>query len=484
MENFLLFFAILLIASIVFSKISDKFGIPSLIVFLAVGMLAGSDGLLGIEFSNQKVAQDVGTIALIFILYAGGLDTKFKAIKPVMLNGIILATIGVALTASGVAVIVKYLLDFSWMEAFLFGAIISSTDAAAVFAILKAKEISLKNNLGPLLELESGSNDPMAIFLTMTIIQMISLATIPAPADVALVLLEQFLLGGVMGYIFGVLMPAIFNRLRLEYWGLYPVFSIAWVLLLYTLAVKVGGNGFLAVYIAGIFINKKEFAHKKNLVGFHDGIAWTMQIVVFLTLGLLVFPSALPSVALMGFVIALWIMFIARPIGVFISLMFSRYAIREKIFISWVGLRGVVPIVLATYPYGSKLPNAELIFNTIFFIVLISIVIQGTTLEFVAKKCGVEDDSEKAEDIEASNLPIFYQTLRQHTIHFGSEIIEKNLAELELPSDFLILLIKRKGEYIKPTGSSVFEEGDLLLIQCEDENKYNEILKTYFVPQN
>lgn len=478
MENFLLFFAILLITSIVFSKVSDKFGIPSLIVFLAVGMLAGSDGLLGIEFTNQKIAQDIGTVALIFILYAGGLDTNFKSVKPIMTSGLVLATLGVVLTAGAVAVLAKYLLHFSWMEAFLLGSIISSTDAAAVFAILRAKGISLKNNLGPLLELESGSNDPMAIFLTMTMIQMIALATTPTASSVALILGEQFLIGGVLGYAFGVLLPSLFNRLRFEYSGLYSVFSVAWVLLIYTVSTKVGGNGFLAVYIAGIFINKKEFAHKKSLVGFHDGIAWTMQIVVFLTLGLLVFPSELPAVAIMGFIIALWLMFIARPIGVFISLLFSRYNIKEKMFISWVGLRGVVPIVLATYPYGSNLPNSNLIFNIIFFVVLISLAVQGSTLEFVASKCGVKD-LEGEKEIEASNLPIFYHTLRQHTIHFGSNVIGKNLAELELPSDFLILLIKRKGEYIKPTGSSVFEEGDLLLVQCEKEDKYNEILRSF-----
>lgn len=478
LETFLLFFSILLIACIVSSKVSDRFGIPSLVVFLAVGMLAGSDGLLGLSFDNRQIAQDVGTIALIFILYAGGLDTNLKSIRPVMINGIILATLGVVLTAGAIAVLVKYLLGLDWLEALLFGSIISSTDAAAVFAILGAKEISLRNNIRPLLELESGSNDPMAIFLTLTMIQIISVATVPSVPDVALTLVKQFLLGGLMGYMFGVALPGLFNRLRLEYWGLYPVFSMAWVLLLYVLAGKIGGNGFLAVYIAGMFINKKEFAHKKNLIGFHDGIAWTMQIVIFLTLGLLVNPSQLPAVALAGIAIAFWIMFVARPMGVFLSLLFSRYSVKEKMFISWVGLRGVVPIVLATYPFGANLPRSELIFNTIFFVVFISIIIQGMTLEKAAQKCGVKEEV-AAEEVEMSNLPIFYHTLRQYTIRFGSEIIGKNLAELELPSDFLVLLVKRKGEYVKPTGSSVFEEGDLLLIQCEDENKYNEIIKTF-----
>lgn len=478
LETFLLFFSILLIACIVSSKVSDRFGVPSLVVFLAVGMLAGSDGLLGLDFDNRQIAQDVGTIALIFILYAGGLDTNLKSIRPVMVNGIILATLGVVLTAGMIAMLVKYLLGLDWLEALLFGSIISSTDAAAVFAILGAKEISLRNNIRPLLELESGSNDPMAIFLTVTMLQIISIATIPSVPDVALTLVKQFLLGGLIGYVFGVALPGLFNRLRLEYWGLYPVFSMAWVMLLYVLAGKVGGNGFLAVYIAGMFINKKEFAHKKNLIGFHDGIAWTMQIVIFLTLGLLVNPSQLPAVALAGTVIAFWIMFVARPMGVFLSLLLSRYNIKEKIFISWVGLRGVVPIVLATYPFGANLPNSELIFNTIFFVVFVSIIIQGMTLEKAAQKCGVKEEVVK-EEVEMSNLPIFYHTLRQHTIRFDAEVVGKNLAELELPSDFLVLLIKRKGEYIKPTGSSVFEEGDLLLIQCEDENKYNETLKTF-----
>ena len=202
LETFLLFFSILLIACIVSSKVSDRFGIPSLVVFLAVGMLAGSDGLLGLSFDNRQIAQDVGTIALIFILYAGGLDTNLKSIRPVMINGIILATLGVVLTAGAIAVLVKYLLGLDWLEALLFGSIISSTDAAAVFAILGAKEISLRNNIRPLLELESGSNDPMAIFLTLTMIQIISVATVPSVPDVALTLVKQFLLGGLMGYMF------------------------------------------------------------------------------------------------------------------------------------------------------------------------------------------------------------------------------------------------------------------------------------------
>lgn len=479
MENFLLFFAILLITSILLSKISDKFGIPSLIVFLGVGMLAGSDGLLGVNFDNQFIAQNVGMLALIFILYAGGLDTDFAAIKPIFGRGLMLATVGVVLTTLAIAPIAKILLGFSWLEALLLGAIISSTDAAAVFAILRAKKISLKNNIAPLLELESGSNDPMAIFLTMSIIQMISLSTVPSAYEWFSSLIMQFGVGIAMGYVFGVMLPTIFNRLRLKSWGLYPVFSMAWILLLYTLCFKIGGNGYLAVYIAGIFINKKEFVHKKNLIGFHDGIAWAMQIVVFLTLGLLVFPSQLPSIALMAFVLALWLMFIARPLGVFASLLFSKFSLNDKLFISWVGLRGVVPIVLATYTYVDQIPNANIIFNIVFFMVMISIFTQGMSLSYAADKFKVKDEEEAQEPAKMENSPILTYALRQHTIHFGSKLIGKNLAELELPADFLILLVKRKNEYIKPTGSTVFDDGDLLLVQCENHALYQETIKSF-----
>ena len=312
----------------------------------------------------------------------------------------------------------------------MLGSIISSTDAAAVFAILRAKKISLKNSIAPLLELESGSNDPMAIFLTMTIFQMISLNSTPSASEWAITLVKQFGIGIAIGYLFGVALPAIFNRLRLKSWGLYPVFSIA----------------------------------------------WTMQIVVFLTLGLLVNPSQLPATALLALVLALWLMFFARPLGVFASLAFSKFKINEQIFISWVGLRGVVPVVLATYVYVDGVRDADMIFNIIFFMVLISILIQGMSLGFAADKFKVKESEQ--EDVKAvENSPILSYTLHQHTIHYGSKLIGKDLAQLELPTEFLIILIKRKNEYQKPTGSTIFEENDLLLIQCENQVLYQDTIK-------
>ncbi|WP_121626397.1 potassium/proton antiporter [Poseidonibacter antarcticus] len=478
-ELYLLITAFLMLLSVVASKLSTTFGIPSLFIFLGLGMLAGSDGILGIEFDNVELAQNIGTLALIFILFGGGLDTVWKSIKPVLKNGLMLATFGVLFTAFFVALCVYYLLDFTFLESLLLGAIISSTDAAAVFAILRAKGISLKKRLSPLLELESGSNDPMAIFLTVAILQIIMLPETSSASEWIFKFFLQFFIGGILGYLFGYLLPIILNRIHLSFYGLYPVFTIGWILLLFSSTSLLEGNGFLAVYMAGIVANTREFVHKKNLTGFHDGLSWIMQIAVFLALGLLVFPSELPDVAISGLAIALWLMFVARPAGVFLSTMFSSFTIKEKTFISWVGLRGAVPIILATYPYLQGFEKSNLIFNIVFFIVLFSILIQGATLPIVAKWLKVESKSKnfKAENVIAS--PLFYHTLKQFYIEEESKVIGLSIVELDLPADFLILLIKRENDYIKPTGSTLLEKNDMLLIQCNSDRKYKKVLKTF-----
>ena len=478
-ELYLLITAFLMLLSVIASKLSTNFGIPSLFIFLGLGMLAGSDGILGIHFDDVELAQNIGTLALIFILFGGGLDTAWKSIKPVLKDGLILATFGVFFTAFFVAICVYYILDFTFLESLLVGAIISSTDAAAVFAILRAKGIALKKRLTPLLELESGSNDPMAIFLTVAVLQILMLPESSSVGEWIFKFFLQFFIGGVLGFGFGYLLPLILNRIHLSFYGLYPVFTIGWILFLFAASSMLGGNGFLAVYLAGIVANTREFVHKKNLIGFHDGLSWIMQIAVFLALGLLVFPSELPDVALSGLIIAFWLMFVARPAGVFLSTIFSNFTIKEKTFISWVGLRGAVPIILATYPYLQGFEKSNLIFNIVFFIVLFSILIQGTTLPLMAKWLQVESKSKdfKSEEVIAS--PLFYHTLKQFYIEENSKIIGLSIVELNLPADFLILLIKREKEYIKPTGSSILKENDMLLIQCNSENKYKRVLKRF-----
>ena len=474
-EIYSLITAFLLLLSVVASKLSTTFGIPSLFIFLGLGMLAGSDGIGGIHFDNAELAQHIGTLALIFILFGGGLDTAWKSIKPILKQGIVLATLGVFLTAFVVAIGVYFLFDFTFLESLLIGAIISSTDAAAVFAILRAKGIDLKKRLGPLLELESGSNDPMAIFLTVAVLQIILFPQESSVIDWVFKFFLQFFIGGVLGYAFGIVLPQILNRIHLSFYGLYPVFTIGWILLLFSLTSILDGNGFLAVYLAGIVANTKEFVHKKNLVGFHDGLSWIMQITVFLALGLLVFPSQLPDIAWHALAIAFWIMFIARPIGVFISMAFSKFGIKEKLFISWVGLRGAVPIVLATYPFLVNYEHSALIFNTVFFIVLASILIQGTSLPLVAKWLQVQSIKPKKETLLVS--PLLINTLKQFYIEKDSPVIGKSIVELDLPNDFLILLIHQDNEYSKPTGSTILNENDMLLIQCKNQKRYHKIIK-------
>ncbi|MDA3042481.1 potassium/proton antiporter [Campylobacter sp. JMF_01 NE2] len=382
---------VILFISVYASKISEKIGLPLLLVFLGFGMLLGSEGIVGIEFDNPHLAQAVGTIALVFILYSGGLNTKFEHIKSVMVSGVLLATIGVLLTALIMAVFIHLVLGFAPLHALLLGSIISSTDAAAVFMILRSQKIKLKNGLNELLELESGSNDPMAIFLTIAILNLIVLAQDTTIEKMIMHFFLQFAVGGVLGIAFGYLFPRICINLRLMQTGLYPLISIAWLLIMFGLSSHLGGNGYLSVYMAGVLANKYAFPNKENIIAFHEVIAWMMQIVVFLTLGLLVFPSDLPQIAHNAIILSLVLIFIARPASVFISLIKSKYSKFEKFYISWVGLRGAVPIILATYPYVYHLEESHIIFNIVFFMVLISVLIQGTTINFAAKKLNITE---------------------------------------------------------------------------------------------
>ncbi len=392
LNYYIIVVGLILFLSVYASKIADKIGVPLLLLFLGFGMLLGEEGLVGIRFSNAITAQVVGTIALIFILYSGGLDTFWDDIKGVITAGVILATLGVLITAFVMAGFIYLILDFSVLESLLLGAIISSTDAAAVFMILRSQKIGLKNNLSPLLELESGSNDPMAIFLTISIVQLISMPESSSVLGWILKFIAQFGIGIGLGIAFGWAFPKLCDRLQITQSGLYPLISVAWMFLIFGTSSVAFGNGYLSIYIAGIITNRVNFYSKENIRAFHNAIAWMMQIVVFLTLGLLVFPSNLPAVAFGAITLALILMLVARPAAVFACLIFSKYNAKEKLFISWVGLRGAVPIILATYPYLYQLPAAGMIFNIIFFMVLISVLIQGMSLTFMAKKLGIAQE--------------------------------------------------------------------------------------------
>ncbi len=385
----------LLIASVMASKLSSKFGVPGLLLFLLIGMLAGSEGLGGIYFDDYSLAKTVGDVALIFILFSGGIDTKWDNIRPVLGQGLILSTVGVALTMFFLGSFAWFILgSFSsfnvgfdgidWVEGLLLGAIVSSTDAAAVFSIFKSSNLSLKGNLQPLLELESGSNDPMAVLLTTTLVGMLKTAN-SSFVELGITLICQIGVGILVGYGAGRLIIWRMNHWALDTKSLYPVVSIAQLLLTYGVATVFRGNGFLAVYLAGIVLGNHKFPYKETIVDFHEGISWLMQITMFLVLGLLVFPSQLPTIAPVAVIIALFLMFVARPLSVLVGLALTKYNPPEKLFISWVGLRGAVPIILAIAPITAGLTDAQTIFNLVFFIVLISVSIQGFTLVSTAR---------------------------------------------------------------------------------------------------
>jgi cell volume regulation protein A len=383
-DEWLLVSSLLLFLSIFAWKISGRIGIPALLLFLGIGMLAGSDGPGRIYFDNAQLAQEVGIVALAFILFAGGLETEWKVVRPVLGGALSLSTIGVLLTAVIVAGFASIVLHFSFIEGLLLGALISATDAAAVFSVLRTRNLQLKEKLLPLLELESGLNDPMAVFLT---IGLTALLTDPHQSvwSILLLFVQQMGVGMIAGILIGWIATRLLSHLHLDAEGLYRVFTIALVLFAYGLTALFGGSGFLAVYLVGLLLGNSSVQQVDRLSHFHDSLAWLMQIAMFLILGLLVFPSRLPAVVGSGLLITAIAVFLARPLSVLIALFPVRISLREKLFIGWVGLRGAVPIVLATFPLLAGLPSASFLFDLVFFIVLASVLLQGTTVPFVAQ---------------------------------------------------------------------------------------------------
>ncbi|HEX5171248.1 MAG TPA: potassium/proton antiporter [Cyclobacteriaceae bacterium] len=480
-ENVLLLGSILLFISILASKTSYRFGIPTLILFLIVGMLAGSDGPGGIYFNDPKIAQFLGAVALVFILFSGGLDTKWESIKPIFKNGLSLSTLGVFITAITTGLFASYVLNVSVIEGMLLGAIVSSTDAAAVFSILRSKSVGLKGNLRPLLEFESGSNDPMAFFLTIGFTYLLT----QAGASILELIPKFFIgmgLGALCGYAFGKLMVWIVNHIKLDVDGLYPVLILSLVFFTFSFTDAINGNGFLAVYISAIILGNANFIHKKSLMKFYDGQAWLMQIVMFLTLGLLVFPSQIPKVIPQGLLISLFLMFVARPLSVFIALARSRdLNPRKKLFISWVGLRGAVPIVFATYPMLAGVGYANTIFDLVFFISVLSVLLQGTTLGIVARWLHVSVPEKLRRkfplDIELSDD--FKSELIELDINENSPSAGKAVVELQLPKSALIVMIYRHGKYLTASGDTVIQKGDHLLVMADTKETVEKVNESF-----
>ena len=478
-ENILLIGAILIFCAIMISKTGYRFGIPTLLLFLLVGMGFGTDGL-GLEFNSAKDAQFIGMIALSIILFTGGMDTKLRDIKPVMAQGMILSTVGVLLTTLLTGGFIFWLSGFSSMNiampiltSLLLAATMSSTDSASVFNLLRSQRMNLKDNLKPMLELESGSNDPMAYMLTIALIQVIASGS---GFDLGLLvkdLLVQFFVGGVMGYAFGRLAVWLINKVNLSNSSLYPILLLSLVFITFTITDLLHGNGYLAVYILGVIVGNARLVFRKEINTFMNGLTWFSQIVMFLSLGLLVNPHEMLGVSVCAMLIGLFMIFVARPLTVMLCLLpFRQMTFKAKCFVSWVGLRGAVPIIFATYPVVSEIPGSQVIFNIVFFITLLSLIFQGMTIAPVAKwlsldlpeeKEGNEFGVEIPEEIDSQLTDV---TLTPEMLEDGNRLMDMNIAP-----GTLVMLVKRGSEFMIPNGRMELKVGDKLLYISENKKE-------------
>lgn len=488
-ENILLLGSMLLIAGVLIGKTSYRTGLPLLLIFLLVGMGFGNDGL-GIHFNNMHDAQFVGMIALCIILFSGGMSTRISSIRPVIAPGLALSTIGVLLTALITGLFIFWLSGISWtnihftlIPSLLLAATMSSTDSASVFGILGSHKAGLKHNLRPLLELESGSNDPMAYMLTIILIEAITLGNTLSVGMLLGQLALQFGVGGALGVAMGYFTRWLIKCYRRlgkasredagQATAMISIMILGSIFLIYTATTNLGGNGYLAVYISGIVLGNSSLPHRRSISKFMDGLTWLAQIVVFLMLGLLVNPHEMLSVAAVSFLIGIFMILAGRPVSVILSLLpFRNINVRTKSFISWVGLRGAVPIIFATYPVVADVPGASQIFNIVFFVTILSLVVQGTTVMAAARKLKLIDNSATEDEDFGVELDEELPT-SLHTMTLTTSDLEQGntLSDITLPQGGLVMMIRRNNRYIVPNGKRKLIAGDALLIIKEDASR-------------
>jgi cell volume regulation protein A len=485
-EIVLLVVSVLFFLSILAGKASSKYGVPALLLFLGVGMLSGSDGL-GIHFEDYHFAQNIGTIALCIILFSGGLDTKISEIRPIMAQGIILATVGVFLTAIITGVIIWFILGMTMASAgiglltsLLLASTMASTDSASVFSILRSKGLHLKNNLRPLLELESGSNDPMAYVLVIAMIGIVKQDASPNYWITAGTLLLQLGIGALSGFLLGKISVKIINRIKIGNDSLYPILVFTFCIFIFSVTYFVKGNGFLAVYIGGLVIGNSKFVHKRSSLNFFDGLAWMFQLIMFLTLGLLVNPHELLPIVVPGLIISLLMIFFSRPLTVFLCLLpFRKMPFKDKTYVSWVGLRGAVPIIFAIFPLVENVPNARLIFNIVFFCTLVSLIVQGTSLPLIARWLNLTEKPRQIKKLKDFDVD-FSNDIKSVTTEI--EVTERilshgnKLMNLSLPDKTLVVMVKRDENYFVPTGKTTLKEKDKILVITDD---HEALIETY-----
>jgi cell volume regulation protein A len=460
----LLLVGAILAASLVVALGAARTGLPVLVAFLGLGMLLGSDGPGGIEFDDAELARTVGVVGLAAILYEGGLQTSWRRLRQVAVPAALLSTVGVVVSAIVTGIAARMLfVDLSWLEAILLGAVVSSTDAAAVFATLRFTQI--RRRLARTLEAESGGNDPMAIALTLGLIAWIERPESYGFEDLTLLVCRQLGLGLVVGVAMGVIASWVFSRLPDSIGAFAPVASVAVAALSFGAADVIDGSGFLAVYLVGLAVGSTPSRYRRQLVAFHEGLAFLAQVALFVVLGLLVFPSQLPDVALPGLALALLLILIARPASVWAStLVESDFTNRDRLLLGWAGLRGAVPIVLATFVLSSDVPHKETIFNAVFFVVVVSAVVQGTTLDWVARKLGLVSPAPPVREAPLEVAPLSQLDLVDFAVAHDHAVNGSAVRELGLPRSALIAVINRGGDAIPPRGSTVVRAGDLLFV--------------------
>lgn len=477
-ENILLIGSVLIFSSIIISKTGYRFGIPTLLLFLLVGMLFGSDGL-GLQFNSARDAQFIGMMAMSIILFSGGMDTKFQDIKPVLKPGIVLSTVGVLLTTVLTGVFIYFLsglthtnIELTMMASLLLAATMSSTDSASVFSLLRSQRMNLKENLRPMLELESGSNDPMAYMLTIVLIQIITSGSELSLAVLGRDLFVQFLIGGSVGYAFGRFAVWLVNRINLSNSSLYPILLLSLVFATFTITDLLKGNGYLAVYIAGVIVGNARLVYRKEINTFMNGLTWLFQIIMFLSLGLLVNPHEMLDIAAVALLIGLFMIVIARPVSVFACLLpFRNISNKARLFVSWVGLRGAVPIIFATYPVIAGIEGSQQLFNIVFFITLLSLVVQGMSISSFARWLHLDLPEEKEGNEFGVELPDEIDTkLEDMTLTTEMLAGGNRLKDMNIPKGSLVMLVKRGNEFIIPNGQVELHAGDKLLFISENKD--------------
>lgn len=473
MANELFLIAVIIIICVLGNKFSSKIGMPMLFAFICLGMLFGSDGIVKIYFDNFIFTEQVCSVALIFIMFYGGFGTKWSEAKPVAIKGIILSSLGTLLTAVIVCLFCYLILKINFLESFLIGSVISSTDAASVFSILRSKRLSLKDNTASLLEIESGSNDPFSFMLTIIALSMMNGSV--SLMDSVLLVISQLFFGISLGVIIAFCTKWFLKHFKITSSGFSAIFFVGVALIAYSLPTMLNGNGFLSVYIAGIILGNSQLDNPKELVHFFDGLTGFMQMILFFLLGLLSFPSELPSVTIFALSIALFLTFVARPITVFFLLSFFKASRNQKILVSWAGMRGAASIVFAILAVINPASTNNDIFHIVFFIVLFSILLQGTLIPFVAKKVDMIDlhsDVMKTFTDYVDEVPIQFL---QFKIPHNHVWINQAIKDILLPPNTIIALIIKDGCKIIPRGKTIIEEDDVLILSGLSLNEKNEI---------